>query len=530
MVKAQDYKKAESFLYRQNDSAFFYFYKVVTSSKDSLQIATAYNYMASIQSDAGDYFGAQESLSSSLRFLDERKTVNRYCLASDYNELGMASSKLKDYDKAADFYDQALKFSDDQNFRLIFLNNKAYVYQRKRAYPQAIALYRDILAQTKKGGKEYARALTNMAGTQWLHNPAYNALPALKRALQIRRQINDLWGQNSSFAHLADYYTQSRPDSALFYARQMYAVARQLNSPEDQLEALQKLIKLEPAAQARTYFERYQQLGDSVQTARNAAKNQFAFIRYESEKNKADNLKLQRDNSEKKYLLYRQDIRFYSALLGFGLLAVTAVLWYKRRKRRLEEEKQAAVRENQLKASKQVHDTLANDIYLAMKKIQHEPVLDRNLLLDDIDDIYQRARDISYELTAAGDEYFHEKIEGVLLAFATDTTEVVLVGNEPEFWQDVNDICRFELKYILQELMVNMQKHSRANSVVIKFENQAGSRLITYFDNGIGFSEGHVPNNGLRNTGNRIKTIHGAIKFASKAGEGLEIQITFPAA
>jgi signal transduction histidine kinase len=35
-------------------------------------------------------------------------------------------------------------------------------------------------------------------------------------------------------------------------------------------------------------------------------------------------------------------------------------------------------------------------------------------------------------------------------------------------------------------------------------------------------------NNGLTNTGNRIKAIHGDLIFERKAGEGLKIQLRFP--
>ncbi|EOR95608.1 Sensory box histidine kinase [Arcticibacter svalbardensis MN12-7] len=527
-----DFKKAETLLYQmKNDSAFYYFDRVATGSKDSLEVAMAYNYMASIQSDAGDYYGAQESLTTSLKFLDERKKHNYNCLASDYNELGMTSSKLKNFDSAIGYFDLALRFSDDKNYLLIILNNKANAYREKGAFMQALVLYQQVLKQKKPEGKGYARLLTNMANAKWLQDPGYDAAPELLKALQIRKFAKDLRGQHSSYAHLADYYSQSKPDSGLIYAHRMYSIAHQLNNPDGQLDALQKLIRLSPAVDAKQYFSRYEQLNDSLQTARNAAKNQFALIRYHTKKNEADNLKLQRDNSEKRYQLIQQSIRFYSTLIVFIFLIIVASLWYKRRKQQSEQEKQDAIRESQRKTSKKVHDTLANDIYRIMKRIQHDVTLDRTWLVDNIDEVYERARDISYEINKTTDDNsFHEKISELLKSFATETTKVILVGNSEELWKKVSGVCKLELKYILQELMVNMQKHSKAENVVIRFDAQAGQHSITYIDDGIGLPTGDFPKNGLTNTGNRINLIGGQITFDSCPGKGLQIQLVFPTA
>lgn len=523
-----DFKKAQAFLYRQNDSAFYYFNEVTTKSKDSLQVATAYSYMASLQSDAGDYFGAQESLTLSLKFLDEENKADRYCLASDYNELAMTSSKLKNYDKALEYNDLAGNFSDDQNFRLILLNNRANLYQRKKAYQQAVSLYKKILRQTQPGGKEYARTLTNMAVTLWLNAPAYDAAPELKKALRIRLQLKDQWGQNSSFAHLADFYAPAHPDSALSYARKMYAVSLLLNSPDDELEALDKLVRLDHPDRIRPYFLRYGQLNDSLQTARNAAKNQFALIRYHTEKVKTYNLVLEKNNADARYQILRQWFFIGAITILSGAVIITLSYVYARRKRQQQAATLEAVLQTQRNDSKKVHDTLANDIYYILKRVQHDEVIDRSWLENNIDEVYERARDISQEITAEANEDFYEKISARLTSFATENTRVLLVGNSKEFWQKTAPVSKIELKYILQELMVNMRKHSLATNVVIKFEDSGRHGLITYSDNGVGLKQTTTDGRGLENTENRIKSIGGDITFDSTTHEGLQIQILFP--
>jgi signal transduction histidine kinase len=367
-----------------------------------------------------------------------------------------------------------------------------------------------------------------MARTKWLADPGYHAAPELYRALRIRQTEKDSWGENASYAHLADYYTHSRPDSALHYALAMYAVARRLESPDDQLEALQKLIRLAPPRDTKPYFARYQQLSDSLQTARNAAKNQFALIRYDAEKNKAENLRLQKDNAESKLQLLKQHIFLAITLAVLIGGSVTAVFWYRKRKQRMELEAQNAVQESQLKLSKKVHDVVANGLYRMMSEVENQEQVDRDLLLDRMEVLYERSRDISYEAPQLEHPTFHKKIAELLLSFATAHTKVVLVGNEELFWIRTGTQVQGEIETILQELMVNMKKHSAARNVVLKFEAREGTRYIDYTDDGVGMTADVRYKNGLTNTGNRIKAIHGQLIFDSQTGKGLHIELSFP--
>jgi tetratricopeptide (TPR) repeat protein len=523
------YRKAYSLLQTKPDSAFFYFNQVTVQSRDSLQIAMAYSIMGQIQYRAGDYYGSQESLLTSLKYLRESNKTHHTYIAGNYNDLGLVRSELKDGDGALNFYRQALLFDPDSNLLSQTWNNMAYEWQRKGKYSEAIALYQRLLHKINTRNPDYARALTNLAITKWLANPRFNAAAPLHEALTIRKQFKDLWGQNSSYAHLTDYYRRLHPDSALIFAKTMYAISQQIQSPDDQLEALTKLTDLSPPVAAKSYFSRFKQLNDSLQTARNAAKNQFALIRYNVEKSKTENLKLQKDNADKQIQLIWQRIRFYGTLLIFLLAAAFFILWYRKRMQQQELDKQNAIIETKQNASKKVHDTLANDTYRIMKTILHDLVPDKEWLLYHINDLYIRTRDISYEIIQPPQKDFHLKVFDLLKSFGDDDTRIQVVGNKKEFWNKINEAYQFELKYILQELMVNMQKHSTASSVTIKFESTENQCLITYYDDGIGIQEGITPKNGLKNTGNRIKEIGGQINFGTSEGKGLLIKLTLSA-
>lgn len=477
--------------------------------------------MAAIQSDEGDYFGSQENLLMSLRYLDEKKERDSSCLSSDYNELGTSSLNLKNYEAAIHYYDLALKFALNDGYKLIFLNNKAVVYQKLRAYTKAIAIYNDIIDKNKADKRAYARVLSNRARAKWLQDSSYSAAPEFWEALQIRVAEKDLWGQNASYSHLSDYYTHTHPDSALIYADKMYAISRQLSSPDDELEALQKLLLLGFPNHIQRYFARYQFLNDSLQTARNNAKNQFALIRYDAEKNKVENLRLQQENTERWLQIIQQRIMIYGGIVVVAFGVITTVIWYRKRKKSI-------IREQALKASKKVHDVVANGIYRTMTEIEHNDVIEKDKLLDNLEDLYEKSRNISYDKLEYNSVPYHDEIARLLGVFKTERISVLTVGNDKLLWESVSKTAKIEVKYVLQELMVNMKKHSAANKVFIKFEKIADEIKIQYTDNGIGFSDEVKKGNGLKNTVSRITSIGGNVIFGSGELKGAKVLISFP--
>ena len=163
-----------------------------------------------------------------------------------------------------------------------------------------------------------------------------------------------------------------------------------------------------------------------------------------------------------------------------------------------------------------------------MTEIENQEHIDKERVLDKIEELYEKSRDISYEEHQPIEALFHEQISELLTSFATENTKMLIAGNTPELWDSINAEVRYEVVHILQELMVNMKKHSGASSVGVRFEQKSDQIYIYYTDNGIGMDESTQRNNGLRNTGNRIDTIKGAITFDTKAKKGLKILISFP--
>lgn len=515
------------------DSAFLYFDKgkqLYIERNDSLGVARSLINMAIIQRGQSDFYGAQESALLAEGYLKLDEPEHHAYLSSNYNILAIATDKLKDYEQAIAFYKLAIKFSTDSTHKQVYYNNIALSHQSLGQYDLALAIYEHILAESTERSIQYARFLTNKAKTRWQMDQTYNPVPEFLEALGIRTHENDNWGQNSSYGQLADYYKLSKPDSALFYAKLQYQIAKSLNSADDQINGLQRLIHLSPAADMKGYFESYKILNDSIQSSRAAAKNQFALIRYEVEKNKADNLTLQRDNAEKAYRLTWQRIWTFS-ISGFTLIGFSfAILWYKKRKERNERESQFKIKAEQLRISRKVHDVVANGIYRVMTEIEHKESLDRDGVLDRLEDMYNQSRDISYEAEDGikPTPFYHMRMASLLKSFATQSCRILIAGNEKALWNGVAEAKKKEIFAILQELMVNMRKHSHADQVVIRFERAGDGLWIHYRDNGLGLADGWTEGNGLKSTGNRIESLFGKINFVNKPEKGLRIEVFLP--
>ena len=531
-----DYDKAYEYVDNgKPDSSFFFFDRarqVFLDNGDSLGVAKCLVNMAITQKDQGDFYGAQETALQALDFMNKNNLKHHIYLSTNYNNLGAATVNLNDLENAISFYNLAIRYSDDSINTVTYKNNLALCYQKLEKFEKAIAIYNEIanVDFVKSSPVEYARVLSNLARTKWLQNSNYNALPELHQALKIRQQENDLWGQNASLSHLSDFYVATNQKKSLNYAESMYEIASRLKSSANKLQALEKLIKLAPSDRTKRYFQEYQQLNDSIQQARSAAKNQFALIRYEVEKNKADNLRLEKENTEKQNRLVRQRAITGASIFLLLLAVGGGTLWYKRRKQRLELEAQNRVKETQLHLSKKIHDVVANGIYRVMSEIEHGDEVDRDGVLDKLENMYHQSRDISHDVEqqTITEIPYNEQLASLLKSFAADHRRVLIAGNDAEQWDDISKRIKDEVKHVLQELMVNMKKHSKAEQVVVRFEKSDQKLNIFYKDNGVGIPEEKSKGKGLANTVSRIESLGGKITFVNEPGKGLNITTVIP--
>lgn len=508
--------------YGKYDSAFLMFSRAVTSTKDSLDKAKAFQEMGAIQQRFGDLSGAQQNLVYALQSLNEKDTAHANLIAYVYNELGNISIDLKNYRQAIRFYNDAFARTKDEYSRVEILNGKATALQKMGNYSDALDIY-DSLLQLNPGNVALrARLVSNRARTLWLKDPGAAVLNDYHTALKIRLDSQIIDGQNASYAHFADYYLTNQPDSAFYYAQKMYEIATASNWPDDRLEAIDKMIRSSKSAGQKEYwYQLFKHIDDSLQYSRDTAQTRFALLRYEAQMKKTDNLLFQRRINRQRLLM-----------AGLAVLALAIIVLltsrYNKRKRLLKEESEKAIQELKLSTSKKVHDVVANGLYRIMNELEHRSVIDREPLMNQIEGLYEKSRNISYEQAEEHVADYPAQTHALLSSFSNDHTKVIVIGNQSEFWSKLGNLQKQELQLVLNELMVNMKKHSQARNVVLRFEVQHNGALVHYKDNGIGFKEQMVFGNGLKNTVSRINSLKGQIKFGETGQPGVSITISLP--
>ena len=520
-----NFEKAKNFKNTSIDSAFIYFNIAkndFVNKNDSVGAARALVNMAIIQSDTGDFYGSIETSLEADKYLKtavKNEFVNNL-YSSNYNNLAISSKSLKNYNDAEKYYQDALETTGKEEYKSVINNNisDALILQNKTE--SAIKLLKRLLKT--KDSINYARVLNNLAKAKFLRNTNYNAIPELEEAFQIRKMQKDSLGLNSSFATLADFFKNKDKSQSLFYAKLMLERAEKNESPDDQLEALQKIINLDEKNYSK-YFNRFQTLNDSLQTSRNKAKNQFAIVRYDVEQKNAQN-----------QILKAQSLKKNVGISSLIIILITGFFWNEKRKenirREKEQEKQLEVKNTELRYSKKVHDVVANGIYQVMTKIENQENFNKNEALDELEFVYEKSRDISYEKEDSknSEEEFKEKISNLIASFKNSSVETYVAGNENKIWNNLSPSTGEEIYQIMRELLVNMKKHSKADRVVFKFERINNFIKIQYTDNGIGISGDLIYKNGLSSTVSRIEKINGEITFDIKTEKGLKINISFP--
>jgi len=496
---------------------------------DNLTVVRSLILIGINEYDQGDFFGAQETSLKSIEFLEKSNLKQDTLLSFAYNTIANSTDEMKQYNKAIPYYHQAIKYSTNPENTLMYKNNLAVCLRNAKRYAESIKLSEEILSKVPSGTTDYAKFLNNLAKTKWMADNSYNPVPDYHKALTIRTSQKDRWGQNSSYASLAKYYDHRKPDSSIYYLHKQYEIATEINSADDQLNALRGLIQSN-SSNSQRYLSTYLALNDSIQQARSAAKNQFALIRYEVEKNKADNLRLEKENAEKQNRLIRQRAITGASIFLLVLVAGGGTLWYKRRKQRLELEAQNRVKETQLHLSKKIHDVVANGIYRVMSEIEHGDEVDRDGVLDKLENMYHQSRDISHDVEqeTITEIPYNEQLASLLKSFAADHRKILIAGNNAEQWDDISKRIKDEVKHVLQELMVNMKKHSQAEQVVIRFDISDQQLNIFYKDNGVGIPEEKSKGKGITNTVSRIESLGGKITFVNEPGKGLNITTVIP--
>lgn len=515
------------------NSAFYNFNKskiVFESIKDSANIVFNLIQMASIQQINGDYYGSKETLTETLPFLKNKDIYS----AAINNFFGIADKELSLYSDAIFYYNEAIQDCTDEISKQSPLNNIAVVYIQQKKYDEAIKILESILNKKflDKEPVEKSGVLDNLGFAFFKKGIAAKGFELMNQGLELRMQINDYYGSIESNLHLAEYYLDKDSKKSNQYAQSAYEIATRFNSVDERLKALSFLISNGTGNKHAQYAQKYITLNDSIIKIRNNFKNKFARIKYDSKKEKDENQKLRLEKAEN--LLSLQEAKYQKVVAGIGMLfliiVIVILIRYYRNKNRIEKIKTAYDTETRI--AKDIHDELANDVFNAMTFTQTQPLTNestKETLVQKLDNIYSRVRRISKENNTIDiTTNYTSTLKEMLSTYNSPSTNVIINNIEKINWDVIDEVKKVAIHRVLQELMVNMKKHSQASLVVVKFESNGKMVSIDYSDNGKGCQKDKINKNGLQNMENRIIAIKGTFIFDTEPDKGFKVKITLP--
>ncbi|WP_272149533.1 tetratricopeptide repeat-containing sensor histidine kinase [Tenacibaculum aiptasiae] len=508
---------------KQNDSAYFYYKKsneINLRLKDTSKIIRRLFNIASIESENELYLKSDSTAIEGLRYSMNKPRFNS-AICSIYNCLGINSNRQKKYNEAIEWFEKAIKFTTNKEKVYRYKNNIANNYLGLKEYDSAIVIYKKIMESSyfdKLELKLKSTIIGNYAFNKFLLKKNVEEEEFLK-SQELKIKIKDFDGLITNYSYLSDFNKKKNRSKSLHYAYEMRRLAKKHQIPNERVSALDRIIDLEEDSKLRKLVKERQLLKDSIVEARRISQSKLVKVIYNNEELEKQNLKVQIDvekqKSQKQLLLFLG----ITSVLGF-----ISYVFYKRNKTK--REKIIEVYKTETRLAKKIHDELANDMYLAMNKLQKEERDDTSILYD-LEKIYSLTRNISHENSpVVTGELFEDFLKQLFVDFTTDSCKVMNKGLSEVNVNDLRKEKQIVLYRLLQELLVNMTKHSQASLAVISFSLQKDTIQVQYKDNGIGTNTVTIKN-GLKNMETRIKSIGGTIIFESENEKGFKSKFQF---
>ncbi len=523
-----------------NDSAFYYYHNSKDISKrlrDSLEVGRRWLSIGILQRESKDFLGSEISLIESLKYIEPIKSY-KY-LVSIYNNLGLVSLELNQKEETLRYYDLSLgtneltsKSKRKETSYLYIINNIGLLYQKENQHKKALEYFNKGLKFDSikfKYPSQYALLLENLTFSKSILSQGNLVLEHYEEVLRIRKEEKVFQSISTTHLNIANYYNDKKQlQKAKFHANEALKFAKQTHNNKRWLEALQLLSNLTVGNQSREYLQEYIVLNDSLFDQERRLKNQFAKIRYETEKKEKENTFLKTENYKER----QQKTIGWLVSTVFFLFLISSILFFTFRRKKLLFQAQlqkAEVREQERRQiAKSLHDEVAGDLRLLHHKLEKSELLPEAKKLALVKD---NVRNLSHQLSSVSFEEvpFKDQIINLVSDYYTPGFIIKVNGLKEYNWFNVNKSIKRLLYLSVRESIQNCQKHAKATKMTIHFSIHKKSVFLDIIDNGVGFdTETHKKGIGLQNLQERVEELNGNLTIESEVKNGTKINIQIP--
>ena len=373
----------------------------------------------------------------------------------------------------------------------------------------------------------------NLSSIYFIQGKTEKAIEGHKIVLNSRIKTKNLYSQSVSHSFLAEAYLKNKKYSlAKKHANRGLELGKKTRNNKQVLDCLKFLSQLTKGETSKKYLEDYIKLNDSLFNRERNLKNQFAKVRYETEKKDKENASLKQENerhelqieTEKQYKIIGWLTAGVSILfLGFGASIVT-----NRRKKLVFEAKmkQIEVREKERqRIAKSLHDEVAGDIRMLHLELTKRKQLEEAKKLAIIKGT---VRNLSHQLSSESFEKvsFKNQIISLISDFFEIDFKIKVQEIDAVIWKDINNSIKRTLFLVIRESIQNSKTHAEASAIILNFKQTKKALTLTISDNGKGFNTtSKKAGIGLKNMQERIEEVNGTFSIESALNKGTSIYI-----
>lgn len=548
---------------QENVDSIFLFYKKAEKTYerlgDNLNLSKTLINKATLQYQAGDFLGSQNSVFNVLRKIKGEKQVNNISYDA-HNLLGLIYNELGEFDNAIVYNNKALSVIDDDvmpeefQSRATSYNNIGFLYQNSQKYSIAKSYFQKGLTQRNlivQKPSLYAMLLDNLAYAKFKLNETEGLPDLFYQSLKLSDSLKLTSGIFVNKIHLSEYFASKKDTAkALQYSKEALLLARSTNVSRDILVALKQMAVVEPE-KAAFYNKEYIHVNEELQKAERSMGDKFSRIEYETDQIKDENTNLTVQNRNLVYIFSGITILGLFLYLLKAQKAKNRELQYKQRQQEANEDiynlmisQQNTIDAIRVKEKKRVaqelHDGVLGRMFGVRMNLdglngfQDEMAINQRIgYLKELKNIEQDIREISHDLNREKSELINNFVAIVDNLFEeqrrTFQSKLVATIDSNIKWELVSNSIKINLYRIIQESLQNTNKYANARLIRVELKKAEDDLELTISDDGIGFNAKVKKKGiGLQNMLSRTKECNGLFDIRSEKGKGTIITVTVP--
>lgn len=536
--------------------------KIREQLNDQSGIASLHNKLGIIDQKQGRLKDALQHQIEALKIY--RKLGEDKWIGYSLNNIAIIHQNLGNLNNALKYHQEALYYRiklKDSEGEATSYGNMANLYALMYDTIQALVYYEKAIKLSRQLHKEelVAANLSNISSLYMAQKKFGKSLDLLKESLEIRERTGDSKGISSTLSRMGMVYTNTgQYREALNVLHRSLQIARKVAVVDEELSATLALAKLKVLTNqpdsSFTLMNHYISLRDSLYEARIRQQILDVQTQYETDKLEQD-LHLVKQDKEFAEIKLKQRktqilllISMFISITGAGIF-----LFYRHQQRqksalnieRIREQETRinavfeAQEEERRRIAKELHDGIGQTIgaikmnyqVLSEKMDNPELIPDFKKVQKMLDNAGAEVRSISHQMLPKELEQFGlvPAIEGMLnLHF--ENSPIKANFEYSGFDVRIGTAVELALFRVLQELVSNVIKHSKASQLTVQLIRLKTHVMMNVSDNGIGFDVENNQKNGigLLSIASRIDAIKGNLRYESGAGNGTTVIIRTP--